>query len=94
MIDANLLFKNLGIKSNKDDIGLSVEKKEKYFSFNTKLNVKVAGVTNKNGKEVHKKIQLRSIDSCRFVASSLHIPVSNLCNTNKIQCDEGEGVWS
>ena len=51
-------------------------------------------MTNKNGKEVHKKIQLRFIDSCRFVASSLHIPVSNLCNTNKIQCDEGEGVWS
>ena len=32
---------------------------EKYISFNVKINVKLAGVKNKDGTEVGKNIQLR-----------------------------------
>ena len=49
----------------------SSENKEKYINFNVKINVKLAGVSNEDGKEVRKNIQLRFIDSCRFMASSL-----------------------
>ena len=35
------------------------------------MNVKLAGVSNKDGKEVRKNIQLRFIGSCRFMPSSL-----------------------
>ena len=38
------------------------ENKEKYISFNVSTRVKLAGVSNKYGKSVYKKIQLRFID--------------------------------
>ena len=56
--DAHLFIKELGRKFNKNDIGVSAEKKEKYTSFNVKINVKLAGVKNKDGTEVYKNIQL------------------------------------
>ena len=69
--DAHLFIKELGKRFNKNDIGVIGENKEKYISFNVKINVKLAGVTDKDGKEVHKNIKLRFIDSFRFMASSL-----------------------
>ena len=69
--DAHLFIKELGKRFNKNDIGVIAENKEKYISFNVKINVKLAGVRDKDGKEVHKNIKLRFIDSFRFMASSL-----------------------
>ena len=76
--DAHLFIQELGKKFNRDDIGVIAENKEKYISFNVKINVKLAGVCNKDGKEVRKNVQLRFIDSCRFMASGLDKLTSNL----------------
>ena len=89
--DAHLFIKELGRKFNKDDIRLIAENKEKYISFNVKINVKLAGVKDKDGKEVYKNIQLRFIDSFRFMASSLDKLASNLCDTSRIKCDKCKG---
>ena len=66
--DANLFIKELGRRFNKNDIGVIAENKEKCISFNVKINVKLAGVKNKDATEVCKNIQLRFIDSRRFMA--------------------------
>ena len=76
--NAHLFIKELGKRFNKNDIGVIAEKKEKYIKFNVKINVKLAGVSNKNGTEVCKNIQFRFIDSCRFMASSLDKLASNV----------------
>ena len=52
--EAHLFIKELGKRLNKNDIGDIAENKEKYISFNIKINVKLAGVRDKDGKEVHK----------------------------------------
>ena len=59
----SLFIKKLGRSFNKNDIGVIAEKKEKYISFNVKINVKLAGVKYKDGTEVCKNIQLRFKDS-------------------------------
>ena len=76
--DAHIFIKHLGKEFNKNNIGVIAENKEKNISFNFKINVKLAWVTDKDGKEVRKKSQLRFIDSCRFIASSLDKLASNL----------------
>ena len=76
--DTHLFIKELGRKFNKNDIGVIAENKEKYISFNVKINVKLAGVKYKDGTEVCKNIQLRFIDSSRFMASNLDKLASNL----------------
>ena len=53
--DAHLFIKELGRKFNKNDIGFIAENKEKYTSFYIKMNVKLAGVRNKDGTEVCNK---------------------------------------
>ena len=82
--DAHLFIKELGRRLNKDGIGVIAENKEKYIGFNVKINVKLAEVRNKDGKEVHKNINLTFIDSFRFMASSLEKLASNLCGTSGI----------
>ena len=89
--DAHLFTKELGRRFNKNDIGVIGENKEKYISFNVKVKVKLAGVRDKDGKEVCENIQLRFVDNCRFMASSLDKLVSNLCGTSGIQCDKCKG---
>ena len=89
--DAHLFIKELGRRFNKNDIGVIAENKEKYISFNVKINVKLAGVKYKDSAEVCKNIQLRFTDSSKFMASSLDKLVSNLCGTSGIQCDKCKG---
>ena len=89
--DDHLFIKELGKKFNKNGIRVIAENKEKYISFNVKINVKLAGVSNEDRKEVRKNIKLRFIDSCRFMASSLDKLASNLCGTSGIQCDKCKG---
>ena len=81
--DVHLLIKELGKRFNKNDIRVIAENKEKYISFNVKINVKLAGVSKKGGTEVYKNIQLRFVDSYRFMASSLD---SLACNLDDDQC--------
>ena len=89
--NAHLFIKELRKRFNKNDISVIAENKENYISFNVKINVKLAGVKYKDGTQVHKNIQLRFIDSCRFMASSLDKLASNLCGTSGIQCDKCKG---
>ena len=77
-------IKKLGRRLNKNDTGIIAENKEKYISFNVKINVKLAGVKYKDGTEVCKNIQLRFIGSCRFMASSLDKLARNLCGTSGV----------
>ena len=89
--DAHLFIKELGRTFNKNDIGVIAENKEKYISFKVKINVKLAGVKYKDGTQVHKNNQLRFIDSCRLMASSLEKLTSNLWGTSGIHCDKCKG---
>ena len=85
--DAHLLIRDLGKKFNNQDTNVIAENKEKYISFNVSDRVKLAGVSNKDGKSVYKKIQLRFIDSCRFMASSLGKLSGNLCEASGVKCN-------
>ena len=53
--DAHLFIKELG-KRFKNDIGIISENKEKYISFVVKINTRLTGVRDEDGKEVHKNI--------------------------------------
>ena len=46
------------------------------------LNVRLTKMTNKNRKEIHKNIQLRFIDSCRFMGLSIDKPAFKLDDIN------------
>ena len=76
--DAHLFIKELGKKYNTKEIGCIAENKEKYISFNVKVPVPLAGLYDTEGNQVYKKISLRFIDSCRFMALSLDKLSSNL----------------
>ena len=62
-----MFIKKLGRRFNKNDIGVIA-----------KINVRLARIRDEDDIEVSKNIQLRFIDSCRFVASGLDKLVSNL----------------
>ena len=57
--------------STNSEISLTGIMLENYITFNVNRHVEVAGLTNKDGKEACKNIQLRFIGTCRFIASSL-----------------------
>ena len=72
--DAHLFIRQLGEKFQAEDIGVIAENKEKYISFNVKIDVQL----KMDGKPVTKKIKLRFIDSFRFMGSSLDSLAKNL----------------
>ena len=76
--DAHLFIKELGRSFNKNDIGVIAQNKEKYISFDVKINVNLVGVKYKDGTQVCESIQLRFRDSCRFMALGLDKLASNL----------------
>ena len=82
--EAHLFIRELETKFNRDNIGVIAESKEKYISCNVKFNVKLAGVSNQDRYEVPKYIQLRFIDNCRLVASSLDKMPNNLDNEEEV----------
>ena len=83
--DAHLFITELAKRFNKKDIGVIAKNSEEYISFNVKVDVELAGVKNDKGESVHKKIELRFIDSFRFMATSLDKLSANLTND---QCEK------
>ena len=74
--DAHLFIRELGKKFDTGKIGVIAESKEKYISFN--VDVVVDRYEDELGKIKERKIQLRFIDSVRFMASSLDLLTNNL----------------
>ena len=68
-----MFIRELGKETKK--IGVIAENKEKYISFTADV---VVDEYQDKGKTKEKKIQLRFIDSMRFMASSLDSPMNNL----------------
>ena len=73
--DAHLFIRKLGKKFDKGKIGVIAENKEKYISFNIDV---IVDKYEDLGKVKEKKIQLKFIDSVRFMASSLDSLMNNL----------------
>ena len=75
--DSHLFIRELARVFNKEDIGCIAENKEKYISFYVKINIPIGD------SGYYKKVQLRFIDSLRFMQSSLDGLSSNLVD---LQC--------
>ena len=73
--DVHLFIREIGQKFNTGKIGVIAENK-KYISFN--VDVVEYTYTDDSGKVEEKKIQLRFIDSFRFMASRLDSLTNNL----------------
>ena len=73
--DAHLFIRELGKIFDKGKIGVIAENKEKYISFNVDV---IVDKYEDLGKVKEKKIQLKFIDSMRFMASSLDSLMNNL----------------
>ena len=72
--DTHLIIKELGKHSN--DIGVIVKNKEDYITFSVKVTVDK--YQDKEGNERDRFIELRFIDSFKFMASSLDSLTKNL----------------
>ena len=72
--DAHLFIKEVG--ANSKDIGMIAKNKEDHITFSA--NVAVNRYTDKNGDERHEFMELRFIDSFKFMASSLDSLKNNL----------------
>ena len=89
--DAHLFIREPGKKVDKGNIGIIAENKEKYISFN--VDVVVDKYVNELGKVKEKKIQIRFIDSIRFMVSSLDSLLSNLVGVSEMKCDSCKGSF-
>ena len=78
-------YEQLGEKFQTKDIGVIAENKEKYISFNVKIDVQL----EMDGKPVTKKIELRFINSFRFMASSLDSLARNLTDDHSARICNG-----
>ena len=72
--DAHLFIRELGKKT--DDIGVIAKNKEDYITFS--VDVAVDKYMDKKGNEKDKTIELRFIDSYKFMVSSLDSLMNNL----------------
>ena len=77
--DAHLFIKELGAKSK--DIGVIAKNKEDYITFS--VNMVVDRYMDNNGDERDKLIELRFIDSFKFMASSFDSSTNNLVRGGK-----------
>ena len=75
--DVHLFIKKLRKKINRDDIGIIAENKNKYISFSIETNVKLAAVSNKDGKKIRRNIKLMFMGICRSMSFSLDKLASN-----------------
>ena len=83
--DAHLFIKELGNKT--DDIRVIAKNKEDYITCS--VNIMVDKYTDKNGHKKDKTIELRFINSFRFMASSLDSLMNNLVRRGqKLICFE------
>ena len=76
--DTHLSIQQLDEKFKVQDTGVIAENKEKYISFNVKIDVQLAGVSDEDGKFVPKKTELRFIHSLRQTLKSLDSLAKNL----------------
>ena len=77
--DVHLFIRELGKHSN--DMGVITKNKEDYISFSIKVSVDK--YIDKNGEEKDKLIELRFIDSFKFMSSSLDSLTKNLVSSGK-----------
>ena len=84
-----MFIRELGNKFDPGKIGVIAENKEKYISFT--VDVIVDWYEDASGEVKEKKIQLRFIDSIRFMASSVHSLSMNLVGVSGMVYNECEG---
>ena len=77
--DAHLFIRELG--GHTSDMEVIAKNKEDYISFSIK--VPVDSYIDKNGEEKDKLIELRFMDSFKFISSSLESPTKNLVRGGK-----------
>ena len=77
--DAHLFIRELGAHTS--DMEVIAKNKEDYISFSIK--VPVVKYVDKNGDEKDKLIELRFIDSFKFMSSSLDSLTKNLVSSRK-----------
>ena len=77
--DAHLFIRELGAHTS--EMGVITKNKEDYISFS--INVPVDSYIDKNEEEKDKLIELRFIDSFKFISSSLDSLTNNLVRGGK-----------
>ena len=88
--DAHLLIRELG-RHSKDTMGVIAKNKEHYISFS--VDVAVNKYLDKEGNEKEKLIELRFIDSFKFISSSLDSLTRNLVDSSLSDGKRGEKLF-